>query len=59
MTPKTLFMYNQQKNEESGSGFCERRRVVKDFCFPDGIELSLIKGPGADLSKVKYSTRIQ
>jgi hypothetical protein len=27
---------------------CERRRVVKDFCFPDGIELKLIKEIGQD-----------
>lgn len=25
---------------------CERRRVVKDFCFPDGIEVNMIKDAG-------------
>lgn len=34
--PKTLYLHLKQEE-------CERRRVVKDFCFPDGIELRLIK----------------
>jgi hypothetical protein len=34
---------------------CERRRVVKDFCFPDGIELKLIKDSGEESFSVKDS----
>lgn len=29
---------------------CERRRVVKDFCFPDGVEVKLMKKKGERLS---------
>lgn len=55
MTPKTLYMYN----DDSNSTKCERKRVVKDFCFPDGIELTLLKSKGNDMSHMKYSQRIQ
>jgi len=31
---------------------CERRRVVKDFCFPDGIEVKLLKNSGDTKSTI-------
>ena len=31
-------MHIKNKNED-----CERRRVIKDFCFPDGIEVKQLK----------------
>ena len=31
---------------------CERRRVVKDFCFPDGIEVKLLKNSGDTKSMI-------
>ena len=44
--PKTLYMHNNQKGKED-----ERRRVVKDFCFPDGIAVKLIKKKGEALTE--------
>ena len=35
--PKNLYMHI--KGNATGDEECERRRVVKDFCFPDGIEV--------------------
>jgi hypothetical protein len=54
MTPKTLYMYNNETNEEA----CERKRVIKDFCFPDGIEMTMLKNRGVDLSNLKCSQKI-
>jgi len=31
---------------------CERRRVVKDFCFPDGIEVKMLKNSGESKSMI-------
>ena len=41
LQPKTLYMYNGEDGDN-----CERRRVVKDFCFPDGIEVKQLKKAG-------------
>lgn len=45
LPPKTLFMFN----DKQAKAFCERRKVVKDFCFPDGIELSKVKNAGQSI----------
>ena len=37
LQPSTLYIHNSDNEEE-----CERRRVVKDFCFPEGIEIKLL-----------------
>lgn len=37
----TLFYSHIKKLNEAEE--CERRKVVKDFCFPDGIELKAVK----------------
>lgn len=36
---------------------CERRRVVKDFCFPDGIEVKQLKNSGETMSKIASKTQ--
>jgi len=36
--------------------YCERRRVVKDFCFPDGVEVKLMKRKGEKLNERDLST---
>lgn len=46
VTPKTLYMYSNQSEE-----VCERRRVVKDFCFPDGVEVRKVKSKGETLNE--------
>lgn len=40
---ETLFMFFEENKSE------DRRRVIKDFCFPCGI--NLIKQPGIDFIK--------
>ncbi|CDW77603.1 UNKNOWN [Stylonychia lemnae] len=60
IAPQTLYMYSDQSKEE-----CDRRRVVKDFCFPDGVEVKRIKDKGQNLneenkaqfSKILYQTK--
>mmetsp|Transcript_21382 Transcript_21382/g.20538 ORF Transcript_21382/g.20538 Transcript_21382/m.20538 type:complete len:130 (+) Transcript_21382:2222-2611(+) len=34
LNPKTLYMHTGNRGGE-----CERRKVVKDFCFPEGIQV--------------------
>lgn len=51
MNPKTLYMYNNDLNDTNS----ERKRVVKDFCFPDGIEMTLLKSNGKDFTNLKNS----
>jgi hypothetical protein len=38
LNPETLYLHNWEKDSD-----CDRRRVVKDFCFPDGIEVKKLK----------------
>jgi hypothetical protein len=38
---------------------CDRRRFVKDFCFPDGIEVLLAKKQGLSPDQVKISAGIE
>lgn len=38
LQPQTLYIHNSDNEED-----CERRRVVKDFCFPEGIEVKLLQ----------------
>lgn len=48
-------MFNEKKEITN----CERRKVVKDFCFPDGIEISLIKEKGEAMSELEFEPTIQ
>ena len=53
-------MYSSQSED-----VCDRRRVVKDFCFPDGVEVRRIKSKGETLNeksktifqKILYQTK--
>lgn len=47
-------MHIQGKNED-----CERRRVIKDFCFPDGIEVKQLKKSETlnQAQKILYSSK--
>ena len=55
LAPKTLYMHiNSQVKEDA-----ETRRVVKDFCFPDGIEVSLIKKANQRPQDMKIGHKIQ
>ena len=48
MHPATLYTH-VKKGIQAES--CERRKVVKDFCFPDGVTVAPIKTK-AELKKV-------
>lgn len=39
--PPTTFYSHIKKGEEAEE--CERRKVIKDFCFPNGVEMKSIK----------------
>ncbi len=39
LPPKNLYMYNQDIETTT----CQRRAVVKDFCFPNGVEIKNLK----------------
>ena len=41
MVPPSLFYSHLKQYEEAEE--CERRKVVKDYCFPNGVELRAIK----------------
>jgi hypothetical protein len=48
------------KESDLSGDKCERRRVVKDFCFPEGLEVYLVKEAGVKFEAMNHqSHRVQ
>lgn len=44
------------KESDLSGDKCERRRVVKDFCFPEGLEVHLIKDAGVKFEDINHQS---
>eukprot|EP00347_Sterkiella_histriomuscorum_P012528 403368229 len=49
LEPENLFMFNEEVNKT----VCQRRAVVKDFCFPNGVQISKLQTARAE--RILYS----